>query len=154
MKKYLDPILFEKWLRKSEQYAKVSKENQEIAKKFLIIAENDIQISKLLYENSHFAGAMYHLQQAFEKITKGYYIYTGRYTPEQVMGHRFILSSLKKEIVGEDLKNFSNYLFIFIIHFHFCLVVLLYILHFVFISIHIGLFCIFITLLNDVKFNY
>jgi HEPN domain-containing protein len=103
---YFDNVLFEKFIRQGQQYAKTSKENKPLAEKWLTIAQDDIQITKLLFANNHYAGATYHLQQAFEKLTKGYYMLTGRLEPEQASGHFFVLKKLKSEIKDEHLKNF------------------------------------------------
>jgi HEPN domain-containing protein len=104
-KKKIDFELFEKILTKSQQYAKVSKENTRIAEQWVTIAEDDIEIAKLLYDKKHFAGSTYHLQQGFEKLIKGYYIFTGRMSPEQAHGHKFVLDKLRKELVEEDIHD-------------------------------------------------
>ena len=107
MKKYkIDPILFEKILQKNQDYLKVSEENKITAKKWIDIAEDDIEVVKILRNTQHYAAAIYHLQQAFEKLTKGYYILSGRLSPEQAWGHKFILEKLKKEIQNEDITDF------------------------------------------------
>ncbi len=109
MKKYyLDQILVEQILRKSEERAKASKRNKEVSEKWFTIAENDIKMTEMLYKSGYYAGAVYHLQQAFEKIAKGYYILIGRLEPEEAAGHTFILERLKKEIHEEDIQNITQ----------------------------------------------
>ncbi|MBS3087302.1 HEPN domain-containing protein [Candidatus Pacearchaeota archaeon] len=99
-------LLLEKLMTNMNSYAKLSEQNLEIGKKWLIIAKDDSQISRLLYKNKHYAGAAYHLQQAFEKLTKGYYILTGKKTPEEARDHQFVLNALKGEIKGDFVKDF------------------------------------------------
>lgn len=101
-----NPVLFEKILRSSKQYAKASERNKPIAKEWFNIAKDDISVSKLLLENKHYAASVYHLQQAFEKLSKCYFILSGRMTPEQVNGHKFVLNRLKKEINDEYINTF------------------------------------------------
>ena len=101
-----DPVLFEKLFRKSQEYAKESKKNIDITEKWFIIAKNDIEISELLFKKKHFAGAIYHLQQAFEKLIKGYYILSGRIRPEDAKSHFFVLKKLQSEIKDEYINTF------------------------------------------------
>ena len=90
-----DPVLFENLFRKSQEYAKASKKNKPIAQKWFTIANDDITITKILFEKEHYAGSVYHLQQAFEKLIKGYYILSGRENPEKVGSHLYITKKLK-----------------------------------------------------------
>lgn len=101
-----DPVLFEKLFRKSQEYAKASKKNKPIAEKWFTIANDDINITKILYKNKHFAGSVYHLQQAFEKLIKGYYILSGRENPEKVGSHLYVTKKLKSEIKDEYINTF------------------------------------------------
>ena len=106
-KKYsFDPDLFEKLFRKSLEYAKTAKKNKSIAKKWFLIAKNDIEITQLLYQNEFYAGATYHLQQAFEKLVKGYYILSGREDPNKTKSHYYNIERLKKEIRDEYVNTF------------------------------------------------
>ena len=82
-KKDFSPELFKRALRKSRQYNKASDRNKPIAREWFQIANDDIQVSKLLIKNKHYAASVYHLQQVFEKITKSYHILFGRMEPEQ-----------------------------------------------------------------------
>ena len=63
-------------------------------------------VSKLLLENKHYAASVYHLQQAFEKLTKCYFILSGRMEPEQAKSHQFVLNRLRKEIKDDYVNNF------------------------------------------------
>ena len=101
-----DPVLFEKLFRKSQEYARASKKNKPIAKKWFLIAKNDIEITQLLYQNRFYAGATYHLQQAFEKLVKGYYILSGREDPNKTKSHYYNVERLKKEIKDEYINTF------------------------------------------------
>ena len=105
-KAIFDQVLFEKLFRKSQEYAKASKKNRLIAKKWLLIAKNDIEIVQLLYDNKFYAGATYHLQQAFEKLVKGYYILSGREDPDKIKLHTYNVDKLKKEIKDEYINTF------------------------------------------------
>lgn len=107
-KKYFDPVIFERVYRKAKQFKKEAEKNQQFAEKWLIIAKEDIDIAELLHENGHFAGAVYHLQQAFEKLTKGYYILSGRLSPDQAKSHHFVLKRLKKQIKEEFVNDFLD----------------------------------------------
>lgn len=106
--KKINPYLFEKILERTEKYAKTSIENKDIAVKWLDISKNDIQITKILYEKKYYAGAVYHLQQAFEKLAKGYYILTGRMSPEKAMNHKFVIEKLKSEIKDDYLNDLAE----------------------------------------------
>ncbi|MEK6909294.1 MAG: HEPN domain-containing protein [Nanoarchaeota archaeon] len=109
MKKYqVDPLLMEKILRKSDERVQSSIKNMEFTKKWLTIATNDIEICKILYDLKHYAGSAYHLQQAFEKLTKSYYIFIGRIDPHEAYKHSFILDKLKKEIKEEDINDITE----------------------------------------------
>ncbi len=98
-------VSFEKFMQKINQYAKVSIENKKIADKWYAIAQNDIEISEILLEKEYYAGGIYHIEQAFEKITKGFYIDSGRMSPEEARGHEFIINRLKKEVTKIDDIN-------------------------------------------------
>jgi HEPN domain-containing protein len=104
-KKRIDPVLFEKIVAAGQRYAKVSAQNHEIANKWIEIAENDITVAKLLLNEKHYSACIYHIQQGYEKLIKGYYILSGRYTPDQAHGHKFILDKLKLEINNEDING-------------------------------------------------
>lgn len=105
-KKELNPVLFERFLRKSIEYAKVSEKNKPIARQWFNVANDDISVSKLLIDNKHFAASVYHLQQAFEKLSKCYFILSGRMGPDQARSHQFIIHRLKDEIRDEYINNF------------------------------------------------
>ncbi len=105
-KNRFNPILFERILRLARLYVKASERNKPIAKEWFSVAKDDIQISKLLIDNQHYAASIYHLQQAFEKLSKCYFILSGRMEPEQARDHKFILNRLKKEIKDEYINNF------------------------------------------------
>src|SRR3989344_2378462 len=104
-KKEIDPVLFEKFLQSSKQYAKASQKNKHIAQEWFKVANEDISVSKLCFVNKHYASSIYHLQQAFEKLTKCYYILSGRMEPDQARDHRFILNQLKKDIKDEYINS-------------------------------------------------
>ena len=76
-----------------------------MAEKWFTIAKNDRDIVQILLEQSYYAAATYHLQQAFEKLTKGYYIFSGRMEPEEASEHQFVLNRLKKEINDQYLND-------------------------------------------------
>lgn len=97
--------MIDRILLKQEQQEKVAEGNTVVAKRWLEISKEDMETTKILYGKGHFAFAVYHLQQAFEKLAKGYYLLTGRITPEQAKDHRFVLDRLKKEFKEEDMKN-------------------------------------------------
>ncbi len=104
-KSKIDPVLFERIIQKIEKYAKVSKENKDIVEKWIIIAENDFKVAKILYRKKYYSFSVYHLQQAFEKLTKSYYIFTGRLDLKEAVGHDFILKRLQKEIINQDMQD-------------------------------------------------
>ena len=107
-----DPKPFERLLKQSEQYEEASKRNKPIAKEWFDVAQDDIQVSHLLMKNKHFAASVYHLQQAFEKLTKCYFILSGRMEPEEARDHRFILKRLKREIkegYNQDFLDLSKW---------------------------------------------
>ena len=105
-KNEFNPVLIERILRRTQQYAKTYERNKPIAKEWFNIAKDDISVSKLLIENKHHATSVYHLQQAFEKLSKCYFILSGRMEPEQAKGHQLVLNRLKKEIKDEYVNNF------------------------------------------------
>lgn len=63
-------------------------EKEERIKGFLRTSRDDLAASKLLYEHDLYALAVYHLQQAVEKATKAYCLFSGRITVEEIKGIR------------------------------------------------------------------
>ncbi len=102
MLKEKDYVNFEKLMQKINQYAKVSQENKEIAKKWLIVAKQDIDISQILFEMGFIAGSVYHLEQAYEKLLKSFYLFSGKETSETIFGHDFVVRVLKRETSSRD----------------------------------------------------
>ena len=102
-----EPEPFERLLERSERSKEASEKNKPIAKEWFDIAQDDIQVSHLLMKNKYFAASVYHLQQAFEKLTKCYFILSGM-EPEQARDHRFILKRLKSEIKDKYIQDFLD----------------------------------------------
>jgi HEPN domain-containing protein len=109
MSKEKDYINFERLMQKINKYSKVSAQNEEIAQKWFLISKNDIEIAKIIYNVKYYAGTIYHIEQAFEKLIKGFYIHTGRVNPEEIFGHDFIVKRLKKEVTQiDDIRDFME----------------------------------------------
>jgi HEPN domain-containing protein len=101
-----NPIVIERMIKQLKQYARASKKNNNFAKKWLDIAKDDIEISELLKNSKHYASSVYHLQQAFEKLSKCYFILSGRMEPDQAKEHKFVLNRLRIEIKETYINNF------------------------------------------------
>ena len=65
-----------------------SKPNKKMAKQFAKCAEVDLYASKVLYSKKDYSNAIFHLQQAVEKLAKAYTLQTGFMTIEEIKGVR------------------------------------------------------------------
>lgn len=101
----MDPVLFENFVRQVRQLADISKKNRPIAKQWFDIAKNDLQVSKVLYKEKYWPHSVYFLQQSFEKLTKSYFILSGRADPEDVGTHKFNLTKMKNEIRDQFINT-------------------------------------------------
>jgi len=55
----------------------IKNNNSDIAKKYLEIAEKDLEVSKFLYDKGYYPISIYHLQQSIEKLVKYYLLKIG-----------------------------------------------------------------------------
>jgi len=101
----MDYILFEKFARQVRNQARAAKKYKNEVKQWLTVAVDDLEISELLYAQKHYAGAIYHLQQFYEKITKAYFILMGRATPDEIKGHSFNITELRDMIKDNTINN-------------------------------------------------
>jgi hypothetical protein len=109
----IDPDKFQKLVEDSINHAHSALKNANITRSWLEIAKNDIEVAEILYSKGFYAASVYHLQQAYEKLLKGYYILTGRLQPNEVKNHDFIRRRLKFETTDKYIMsflNFANYL--------------------------------------------
>lgn len=101
----MDISAYQRFLEQRQLFERRSKENKPHSKKWVSIAKDDLQISRMLYDSGHYASSIYHLQQCYEKLAKGFYLLTGAETPDKVRGHEFTLEKLKKEIREGYIKD-------------------------------------------------
>ena len=101
----MDYVLLDNFIRRANEYAKSSEKYRKESAEWLKIADDDLKASKLLYENNMLPQATYFLEQAFEKLSKAYFLYMGSAEPSDVYGHQITLDKLKKMIRTEFLDN-------------------------------------------------
>lgn len=82
----------------------------ELAFGFLREAERDMESCKVLYSKKIFPHAVYHLQQAVEKATKGYVLGFGLLSPKEIreIGHDTPMLLLKAVIDKTGLKAWAD----------------------------------------------
>ena len=97
----MDYGLFDKFIKQVRQQAKVLKDNINDARNWYIISIDDLETSKFLYKKKKYALSTYHLQQFYEKITKAYFLLTGRVSPEEIHGHSYNVKQLKSDVKSE-----------------------------------------------------
>ena len=81
-------------------------EKEAMIKGFLRTSRDDLTASKLLYEQNSYALAVYHLQQAVEKATKAYCLFSGRISVDEILkikheslrGHQIFANKLSREL--------------------------------------------------------
>ncbi len=88
-------------------------EVKDSARKSILNADDDLKSSRLLYSNGHYANAIYHLQQAVEKLAKGF---SGDRLPLKLDEIRktshnsplIYLTLLKDPFLNDMLKQFAE----------------------------------------------
>ena len=92
------------------------RKNHSLEKKFILSAKKDLESCKILYHETIYSLAVYHLQQAIEKTTKAWVLYLGVISEDQLkeIGHktpRAFLELLENSPIGEmahGLVKISN----------------------------------------------
>jgi hypothetical protein len=77
-------------------------EHRQVAKNWFEIAKVDLDAAQILYNKSMIPFTIYHLQQAYEKMSKAFFILNGNVKGEDVYGHdfssRLVRSCLENQI--------------------------------------------------------
>ena len=86
------------------------RKNHSLEKKFILNAEKDLESCKILYHETIYSLAVYHLQQAIEKTTKAWVLYLGVIIEGQLkeIGHktpRAFLELLENSPIGEMARG-------------------------------------------------
>jgi HEPN domain-containing protein len=106
-------IILEDLVRRIQKQADANKIFKKDGEEWFAIAKDDFDVCKVLTEKKHYAGAVYHLQQCYEKLSKSFFILTGTTNPSVVSGHDFEQRRIK-EIFKEDWAIASMSLYEFI----------------------------------------
>ncbi|CEG11115.1 hypothetical protein MSIBF_A1170004 [groundwater metagenome] len=96
-------------ITKFKDKMEIKNNNSDIAKKYLEIAEKDLEVSKLLYDNGYYSSSIYYLQQSVEKLMKYYFLKMGM-KPEGLkhyLGHE----PIDKHVLKGILMFFKGYTF-------------------------------------------
>lgn len=85
-----------------------SEENTKQAKKLIDIAQEDLETSKLLYEENLPSQSIYHLQQSVEKTAKAFGLYYLFFDTSNLTGHKGIRHITPKAFVKMLQKDWVN----------------------------------------------
>lgn len=91
-----------------------TRRNIPLAKALLITAELDYRSAKILYENELYAPSIYHLQQAVEKATKAFGLYSYLIEEEELYHKRKTTQSKTRKSVEESIAHISPKAFLIV----------------------------------------
>ena len=100
--------ILDDFARYFERLERINEKDKEIGGAWFVVAKDDFEVMKLLYENKHYAASCYHMQQCYEKLSKSMMILNGASKPDSVWGHEFASAKIKSLLMSEVYTHVSN----------------------------------------------